>query len=365
MKYKNINFDERPFVVIWELTQACNLSCIHCRADSKPNRHPDELTTKEGKNLLKNIRKFDEEQLVVLSGGDPMMREDTLNLIEYGTDIGLKITMTPSGTSSLTPEIIKDLKNYGLRRMALSIDGATEESHDRFRQQKGSFNQTIKAAKKVKDIGLPLQINTTICKETVQDIKKIRKLVSELDPVLWSVFFLVPIGRGSLLNPISPEKAEKVMRWLSTVDKKEEFNIKTTEAPHYRRVVIQENKKSTNKESPNNIGRKTGVTAGNGFVFINHTGEVYPSGFLPKSAGNVKEGSIIDIYQNSSLFKSLRNPKKLKGKCGECRYKYICGGSRSRAYAYTKDPLSGDPLCSYIPKNYNGKKPKQEYKSKK
>lgn len=361
MNPRKIDTTQRPFVLIWELTQACELACKHCRADADILRHPDELTTDEGKRFLDDARRFGDGQLVVLSGGDPLARNDTVNLVNYGTDIGLRMTLTPSGTTSLTQERIQALANAGLRRMALSIDGSSAATHDDFRQEKGSFKQTIQAAKETRAEGLPLQINTTVCAETVDELPAIRDLVTDLGAVLWSVFFLVPVGRGRLLDPISPERAEEVMEWLSDVADNTQFGVKTTEAPHYRRVTIERelHPGKTEGTPPDGIGRRMGITAGNGFAFVSHVGEVYPSGFLPESAGNVREDSILDIYRHSSLFRSLRDPDALRGKCGACSYRYVCGGSRSRAFAYTRDPLEADPLCDYVPNGYTGPIPRQ------
>ncbi|WP_135663608.1 TIGR04053 family radical SAM/SPASM domain-containing protein [Halorhabdus rudnickae] len=360
MRPTDVDPSERPVVLIWELTQACDLACKHCRAEAEDFRHPEELTTAEGKQLLADATDFGDEQLVVLSGGDPLYRDDVAELVEYGTEQGLRMTLTPSGTASLTPERIDALAEAGLRRMAVSLDGPDGTSHDEFRQETGSFEQTIAAARAARDRGLPLQVNTTVCGETVEDLPAIRDLVADLGAVLWSVFFLVPIGRGTVLDPISPERAEDVMEWLAGVQREAEFGIKTTEAPHYRRVVLQQRRGAKTGRPPTDTGdspdrdRSTGITAGNGFAFVSHTGEVFPSGFLPKSAGNVRNRGIVDIYRNAELFNRLRDPDALAGKCGACEFRYVCGGSRSRAFATTGDPLASDPLCAYVPDSYDG-----------
>ncbi|MDZ7688323.1 MAG: radical SAM protein [Halobacteriales archaeon] len=337
----------RPVVLVWELTQACDLTCDHCRADAKPERHPDELTTREGKRLLEEVREFGEGQLVVLSGGDPLKRDDAVELVEHGDENGLRVTMTPSGTRSMTTENVRSLADAGLRRMALSIDGASAEAHDEFRCEEGSFDATLRAVEDVHDAGLPLQVNTSVCAETVEELPGIAELVEQLDAVLWSVFFLVPVGRGAFLDSVTPERAERVMEWLHEVSDECSFAVKTTEAPHYRRVVAQQGGTS----------RRAGVTAGDGFAFVSHTGDVYPSGFLPLSAGNVRDESVVDIYRNADLFESLRDPDELNGKCGACDYRALCGGSRSRAYATTGDPLGTDPLCAYVPDGYEQEVP--------
>lgn len=413
-----VDTSERPFVLIWEVTQACELACEHCRADATPDRHPDELSTDEGKALLDDARRFGEGQLVVLSGGDPLARDDTVELVEYGTDIGLRMTVTPSGTRALSRSSVRSLADAGVRRLAVSIDGATPESHDSFRGEHGSFEETVRAARAAREADVPLQVNTTVCAETVEDLPAVRDLVRDLDAVLWSVFFLVPVGRGRVLDPIPPERAERVMEWLDQVSREEDFGVKTTEAPHFRRVQAQQAREreqgakpdgppagvsktngggppprdgpssgggtppyvdtsagggppdhvdpssdsdgsdgDSSGGKPDSIGRRGGITAGNGFAFVSHTGDVYPSGFLPKSAGNVREESIVDVYRDSDLFQRLRDTGDLTGKCGACSFRQLCGGSRSRAYAATGDPLGSDPLCPHVPDGYEGPLP--------
>ncbi|WP_254279363.1 radical SAM protein [Haloarcula marina] len=342
--FGDIDYDERPLVLIWELTQACELACKHCRADAHPQRHPDELTTTEGKALLDEARQFGEGQLVVLSGGDPLAREDVVELVDYGTDRGLQMTLTPSGTTSLTADALADLDDAGLRRLALSLDGGSGAAHDAFRGEDGSFEATVRAAEAARERGIPLQVNTTVCAETVEQLPAIRDLVADLGAVLWSVFFLVPVGRGRVLTPITPERAESVMEWLHDVADEARFGVKTTEAPHYRRVAAQRA-----DGERDGLRRRKGVRAGKGFAFVSHTGEVYPSGFLPESAGTVREESVVDIYREADLFESLRDDGALRGDCGACEFRAVCGGSRSRAYAHTGDPLAEDPLCAYEP----------------
>ncbi|WP_058997232.1 radical SAM/SPASM domain-containing protein [Haloarcula sp. CBA1127] len=349
-----LDLDEQPLVLIWEVTQACELACKHCRADAQPRRHPDELSTAEGKALLDQARDFGDGQLVVLSGGDPLAREDLPELVDYGTEQGLRMTLTPSGTNSITRDRLIELDDAGLRRLALSIDGGDSESHDTFRGESGSFEATMEAAEAARDLDIPLQINTTVCAETVEQLPAIRDLVADLDAVLWSVFFLVPVGRGRVLTPIDPERAERVLSWLHEVSDEAPFGLKTTEAPHYRRVAMQ-----NQEEGASGLKRRMGIRAGKGFAFVSHTGEVFPSGFLPKSAGSVREESVVDIYRESSLFQQLRDDDALTGKCGACRYRTVCGGSRSRAYATTGDPLAADPLCDYQPDGFEGSVPDQ------
>ncbi len=375
MRPTAVDTDRRPFVLIWELTQACELACDHCRAEAQPERHPDELTTAEGKRLLDQARSFGENQLVVLSGGDPAARPDLVEFVEYGTDIGLSMTVTPSGTASLTRDVVDDLADAGVRRIALSIDGGFALEHDAFRGEEGSFAATLEAAAHARDAGVPLQVNTTVSARTVDQLPAVRELVADLGAALWSVFFLVPVGRGAMLDPVSPERAESVMEWLHDVASEERFGVKTTEAPHYRRVAMQQNRATAddsgnraastgggpegrgNSEQRSGPDRRGGIVAGDGFAFVSHTGEVYPSGFLPESAGTVPEESIVDVYRDADLFERLRDRSELTGKCGACEFKHVCGGSRSRAFATTGDPFAADPLCSYVPEGYDGPMP--------
>ena len=240
--------------------------------------------------------------------------------------------------------------------MAVSID-APRERHDTFRGEVGSFDRTLEAAELARDVGVPTQVNTTVCETTVETLPDVRDLVAEMGAVLWSVFFLVPVGRGKLLEPIDPDRAEAVLEWLHTISEETPFGIKTTEAPSYRRVALQRNGSSTETPSADAIGRRGGIVAGDGFAFVSHTGELYPSGFLPNPAGNVTDGDVVELYRESALFEALRDRDRLRGKCGACEFRNVCGGSRSRAFATTGDPLASDPLCSYVPDGYDGELP--------
>jgi radical SAM protein with 4Fe4S-binding SPASM domain len=344
-----VDRDRRPLVFIWEVTQACDLACEHCRADAQAARHPDELTTAEGKALFEDVARFGENQLVVLSGGDPCKRPDFVDLDTHGDELGLSMSLAPSGTSSLTDDVLAELADAGLRRLALSLDGGDATAHDRFRGEDGSFAETLRAAEQASAAGLPLQIDTTVCAETVEQLPAIRDRVRDLGAVLWSVFFLVPVGRGRLLDPVAPARADDVMDWLADVADAGPFGVKTTEEPHYRRVKLQRRDDDPTGEG---LQRRGGVIASDGFAFVSHTGEIYPSGFLPESAGNVREDDPVAVYREADLFERLRDRDELGGKCGACEFRHVCGGSRSRAYAHTGDPLAADPLCPYVPDGY-------------
>ena len=368
----NRDFNKDPFIVIWELTRACQLKCLHCRADAQYTRDPRELTFDESKNLIDQIYDMN-NPILVFTGGDPLMREDIFKIAKYAVEKGVRVSMTPSATPNVTKEAIEKAKEVGLSRWAFSIDGPTAEIHDHFRGTAGSFELTMERIKYLHELEIPIQINTVISRYNVDFLEEMAKMVEDLKCVLWSVFFLVPTGRGQVTDMISPALHEKVLRWLYDLSKRVSFDIKTTEAMHYRRVVIQQKLREAHKQtneinyltaltekgltgSIDGLGRAPkGVNDGNGFVFISHIGDVYPSGLLPVKAGNVRETPLAEIYRESPIFKDLRNPDGFKGKCGVCEFRYVCGGSRSRAYAMTGDYLESEPFCVYIPKSLREK----------
>jgi len=357
---QTVDFNERPFIAIWEVTQACDLACVHCRASAQPERHPEELTTAEGKQLIDQIAAW-KVPVFVLTGGDPIKRPDLFELITYARSVGLRVSLTPSATPLLTREVIVRLKEAGLARLAVSMDGASAATHDAFRGLSGSFARTLDAVRWANEVGLPVQINTTFSRRNIGEIDEIVALMEQLRITLWSVFFLVPTGRGKLNDLLSADEFEGVFERLHQLSKTATFDIKTTEAQHYRRFVLQ--KKVADKRagivpaqmrvSSDEIGRAPrGLNDGKGFVFISHRGEVFPSGFLPSSAGSIRHESLASIYRDSPLFRDLRDTSKLEGKCGACEFKEICGGSRARAYALTGNPHGQEPCCAYIPRGY-------------
>jgi radical SAM protein len=357
-----IDFNERPFIAIWEVTQACDLACVHCRASAQPDRHPMELSTEEGKDLIDQIAAL-KVPVFVLTGGDPIKRPDLFELIAHARSAGVRVSLTPSATPLLTRNVIARLKEVGLSRLAVSMDGANAETHDAFRGMHGSFARTLDAVRWANEIGLPVQINTTFSRRNIADIDAIVALIESLRITLWSVFFLVPTGRGKLDDLLNAEEFEQVFAKIYSLSKTASFDIKTTEAQHYRRFVLQQKvaeRKAgvwtqVNQEKvADAIGRAPrGLNDGKGFVFISHTGEVFPSGFLPLSADNIRRNALNAIYRESPLFLALRDTSKLEGKCGACEFKEICGGSRSRAYALTGNPNAEEPCCSYIPRGYS------------
>jgi radical SAM protein len=356
-----IDFAQRPFIAIWEVTQACDLACVHCRASAQPERHPMELSTDEGKQLIDQIAAM-QVPVFVLTGGDPIKRPDLFDLIAHARSAGVRVSLTPSATPLLTREIVVRLKEAGLARLAVSLDGASSETHDAFRGLAGSFARTLDAVRWANEIGLPVQIDTTFSRRNIADLDAIVALMECLKITLWSVFFLVPTGRGKFDDLPSAEEFEQVFARICSLSKTASFDIKTTEAQHYRRFLLQRKvaerkagKKSNaaHKRAIDAIGRAPrGLNDGKGFVFISHTGDVFPSGFLPLSAGNIRRQRLDAIYRESPLFRKLRDTSKLEGKCGACEFKEVCGGSRARAYALTGNPFGEEPCCSYIPKGY-------------
>src|SRR6266498_1980872 len=328
------DFDVRPMIVIWEMTQACDLNCAHCRANAQPRRHPLELSTAEAFHLIDQIAHM-RVPLFVLSGGDPLKRPDLIPIIEYACRRGVRTSLTPSSTPLLVRDAVFKLKDSGLMRLALSLDASTPELHDGFRGVPGSYKQVIDAVGWCHEAGLPVQINTTVSRYNLADLDNMVELLTSLKVVLWSVFFLVPTGRAQFSQMLSPEEHERVFAKLYAASKRVKFHIKTTEGQHYRRYVLQQKARDPNARSEEEqiAHAPNGVNDGKGFVFVSHTGEVYPSGFLPLAAGNVLWEPLAQIYQDSSLFRSLRDSSQLKGRCGCCDFKDVCGGSRARAYA--------------------------------
>ncbi len=346
-----LNFHERPLVVIWEVTQACDLACFHCRASAQPLRDVHELTTAEGKRLIGEIADLG-SPIFVLTGGDPLKRRDIYELVEYAAQRGVRPSLTPSATPLLTQAALVELKSRGLARLALSLDGSTPGLHDKFRGVRGSWSRTLEAVRWAREAGLPVQINTTVTAHNRHDLENIATLLERQDVVLWSVFFLVPTGRGRSEDLISAQQAEEVFAQLYDLAKRVRFHIKTTEGQHYRRFLIQQKRKEAaggDASKRSRVPDRIGVNDGKGFIFISHLGDVYPSGFLPLFCGSVRESSLADIYRNSPLLQALRDPEHLKGKCGICGFNQVCGGSRARAFAATRDPFAPDPLCAYDP----------------
>ena len=346
----NFDLNQTPLVVIWEVTRACDLACFHCRASAQPGRNPLELTTVEGKKLIDDIAQLD-PPIFIFTGGDPLKRPDIYELVEYAASKYLHPAMTPSATPLLNSESLMQLKRAGLKRLALSLDGPTPELHDSFRGVPGSFARTLDAMHCANAIGLPVQINTTVSRRNINELENVLSVVRNFRIVMWSLFFMVPTGRAEAADLPSPEEFESAFARIYELAKHAPFKVKTTEAQHYRRYLLQHRPQAKHEAKPGNgVPGILPINEGKGFMFISHTGQVQPSGFLPVSAGNVRQDSVRDIYRNSELFRHLRDANNLHGKCGDCEFHEICGGSRARAYALSGDIFAEDPSCAYIPR---------------
>jgi radical SAM protein len=347
-----MNFDQAPMLVIWEVTQACDLACVHCRASAQPERNPAELSTEQGYRLLDEIRSFG-EPLMVFTGGDPLKRPDLYELIRYSVKIGLRTNVTPSATPLLTAEAIEGFQAAGIARMAISLDGPDAAMHDEFRGIPGTFDRAMFALRHARDIGLDTQLQTTVSRRNMARLAEIAEIAKEVRTRMWSLFFLIVTGRAEEGDDLLAPEYEQVFEFMYELSKTAPFGVKTTEAMHYRRYVAQRIKAEhgvTENENAKGVAWRTaGVSDGKGFVFVSHTGEIFPSGFLPVTGGNVLNDSLTEVYRNSDLFRALRDTSRREGKCGICEYRNICGGSRSRAYALTGDFLAEDPRCIYQP----------------
>ena len=348
-----VDFDKAPFTIAWEVTRACAFACLHCRADAQYHRSPQELTTEEGYRLIDRLTEFG-SPILVFTGGDPMKRPDLFDLIDYANRAGLRCSLTPTATALATKGRLARAKEAGVRRIALSLDAPTPEVHDEFRKVAGSWRRTMNILHSAHEVGLSTQVNTTVTTHNVHLLPDMVEFVREVGAVQWSVFFLVPMGRGQQLSMISPEEHERVLGWLADLAEQGDFDVKATAAPMYRRIVAQRSGRAGSAGAGfafhDGLDRPAqGVNDGRGFLFVSHVGEIMPSGFLPLSVGNVRTHDVVEVYREHALFRALRDPDQLGGKCGVCEFREVCGGQRGRAYAVTGDAFAADPACAYIP----------------
>lgn len=360
-RYKATDFAISPLMFYYEVTRSCDLVCKHCRASAQACSHPDELTSEQSKALIDQIATFPRKPNLVLTGGDPLKRADIFDLIRHAVDAGLQVALTPSATPLATREALRQAKEAGVQRLGISLDGADAATHDSFRGWEGSFDRTMRMMIDARQLGLSVQINTTITRRNFGQIENLASLLSTQGIAMWSVFFLIPVGRGIDEERISPEQYEEAFERLWIQAGRQPYGIKTTEAPHYRRFVLQRNGDPLAGPKVGEAGRPPhpsrdrghraplGVRDGNGIMFVGHTGEIFPAGFLPLECGRFPLNSVVDAYQNHPTFLSLRDPDQFSGDCGICEYRYVCGGSRSRAFAVTGDALAGEPDCVYEP----------------
>jgi heme b synthase len=350
-----------PRLVAWEATRACSLACVHCRAVAQPNPDPRQLSTDEAFRLVDDIASFREPVILILTGGDPLKREDIFAVAERASRAGLRVVMSPSGTN-VTPAIVRRLKEVGVQRISVSLDGSTPELHDGFRQVPGAFAEATQSLAYAREGGLPFQINTTVTRHNRHDLTNMLRLAVELGAVTWDVFMLVPTGRGTVQMEITPDEYEETLHFVYGVSRTAPIQVKMTCAPHYKRIQLQERKREAphGERGPGRPhpahGFSRGCMAGFGFCFVSHIGEVGGCGYLPLLAGNVRQASLVEIYRESPLFKSIRDFNLLQGRCGICEYRALCGGCRARALGATGNYLEEEPFCTYQP---NPKAPRE------
>ncbi|MCL4422403.1 MAG: TIGR04053 family radical SAM/SPASM domain-containing protein [Actinobacteria bacterium] len=378
VRHLRFNSERRPFLVLFELTRSCDLACRHCRAEAVFEQGRDELSTDEVRIVLDELAKLGAPRpIVVFTGGDPLLRSDLALLVRHGAEAGLAVAVAPAGTPRASRSGLARLRAAGATTVSFSLDGASPLVHDALRGVDGSFAWAISACRAARAAGLRLQVNTTVSTETVTDLPEILRLVAQLGASLWSIFFVVPTGRARSMAPLSSNQTEDVLRFLS--EAATVVHLKTTEAPAYRRVLLQRMRgpAAAPESNPGPLyaelhhrfellapllhrhgrARTSGRVLraplatgdGRGVVFVSHRGEVCPSGFLPLVAGNVRSRPLLEIYSDSPLLNALRDPKRLVGKCGRCEFAEVCGGSRAQAYARSGNPLGEDPTCAYTP----------------
>lgn len=339
-------------LVAWETTRRCNLSCKHCRAVAEDHPYDNELDTKASFRLLEQIKAVG-DPIVILTGGEPLLRDDIFDIAAFGTKLGLRMVMAPNGTL-ITQDTARKMKESGIKRISVSIDGSTPESHDTFRGVENAFENAIRGIKIAKAAGIEFQINTVITKTNLDEIPKILKLAEDLGAVAHHIFLLVPTGRGKYIvdSGIDAQEYEETLNWFYDQREKTRLQLKATCAPHYYRILRQRAKKDGKKVSFETHGLDAvtkGCLAGTGFCFISHVGRVQTCGFLDVTCGDITQQTFKDVWENSRVFKEMRDVDKLESKCGICEFKRVCGGCRARAYEATGNYLAQEPLCSYQP----------------
>jgi len=339
--------------VYWETTQACALACRHCRAEAISTAHPGELSFEEGVAFLRQIPEFGEPlPQLILTGGDPLQRADLYELIDEARRLRIGVAITPAATGALTREVLVRLKQHGVEGLGLSLDGSSVERHDSIRGVPGTFDRTMMALRWAHELEMPVQVNTLAALETAGDMPAIYEVLKPFGIARWSLFFLIAVGRGKVLQPLSPEEGEKLMHWVYATSRDASFTVATTEAPSYRRVALErmrEEGMTGEQIRQSGATRSHGIRDGHGIMFVSNTGDICPAGFLPLAAGNVRGDRIVSVYRDSPLFRQLHDPGQLEDRCGVCDYRTLCGGSRARAFAATGNPLASDPFCQFEP----------------
>ena len=369
-----LDFGRRPLLVFWETTRACQLACRHCRADAMPRALPGELTALEGRALIRQVAAFGKPSpILVLTGGDCLLRPDIFELAEYARELGVPACMSPSVTPSLTEAAMEGMREAGVKAVSISLDGAGGRTHDAVRGISGHFHDTVAAVRSLLAHGLRVQVNTTVMRDNVDELADVAALLHLLGVHIWEVFFLIQVGRGTGIDELSPDEMEQVCHFLYEASHYG-LVVRTVEGPYFRRVVGWRSGRLPRPAAADPEGERGELYArlssrlgellgppgerpaaqsvatrdGSGIVFVAHNGDVYPAGFLPLPVGNVRRAGLAEIYRDSELLQQIRRGD-FKGRCGRCEYRELCGGSRARAFAATGDPLGEDPGCAYVP----------------
>jgi radical SAM protein len=312
-----------------------------------------QLTFDEGVAFLRQVSEFgDPLPQLILTGGDPLARTDLFDLIDEARKLGIGVSVTPAATSALTRDVLVRLKEHSVEGLGLSLDGSTAASHDSIRGVPGTFDRTIQAMRWARELEIPLQVNTLAAAETAGDVPAIYELLKSFGIARWSLFFLISVGRGKVLQPLSPEEGEKLMSWVYEKSRVAPFLVATTEAPSYRRVALERMRVeglTAEQIKGSSAYRGFGIRDGHGIVFVSHTGEICPAGFLPLVVGNIRQDHVAEVYRNAPVFRALHDPTEFEGRCGCCEYHVVCGGSRARAFETTGNALASDPFCTHEP----------------
>ena len=341
-----------PLLIAWEVTRTCNLNCKHCRASAKNKKYQNELTTEQCFRLLDNIALFS-QPIIILTGGEPMLRPDIYQIARHGHELGLRMVMAPCGML-IDETSVRQIKDAGIQAISISLDGADAKSHDGFRQVEGAFDIALQACRIARENNLPFQINTTITKHNLDELPRMMALAEQLGAITFNPFLLVPTGRGQELadQEISPEEYENVLQWLSNQRGQTKMQLRVTCAPHYQRIIHQS--KTIDNSPPKGHPHQniSGCMGGKSFAFVSHIGKVQICGFLETAAGDVtaNDFNFKDIWENSEFLQQIRDVDSYDGKCGRCEYHNVCGGCRARTAAIQGNPFGSEPYCVYEPK---------------
>ncbi len=373
---RNLNYNERPILAFWETTRACLLSCAHCRAEAMAEPLPGELSHEEGKKFIESLTEFGKPYpVLILTGGDVLMRKDAMELVSYARSLEIPVAMSPSVTPNLTLERMQQMKELGVRMVSISLDGAVAATHEQIRGIPGHFKQTLDALRQLVALGFHVQVNTAVMRDNAHELAAIAEILKQIGVETWEVFFLVHVGRGQNSKELSPAECEDVAHFLYDASAYD-LVVRTVEGPFFRRIIKWRERDELNRQiEPERVaahyhlgnlyrelstdlvkrlGKAEGspkaqtsqTRDGKGIVFVSYDGTVYPAGFLPLSLGSVREQSIASIYRSEPVLNQIRNAE-FSGRCGSCDYQDICGGSRARAFAHSGNPLAEDPACAY------------------